>query len=115
MGLGGGGLFVIYLNIFSDLPQIHMQAINLIFFIFAAGASLLIHLAQRKIYGKVVLIMALCGIVGSIVGSTVALRLDGKILGDIFGVMLILAGIYSLFRSLKRKKSKSPQDPTDIA
>ncbi len=115
MGLGGGGLFVIYLNMFSDLPQLHMQAINLIFFIFAAGASLLIHLTRRKIYGRAVLVMALCGVVGSLIGSAVALGIDGDILGDIFGVMLICTGIYSFFRAKKSKKRASPQDPTDLA
>ena len=115
MGLGGGGLFVIYLNMFSDLPQIHMQAINLIFFIFAAGASLLIHLSRRKIYGRAVLVMTACGIVGSLIGSAVALGIDGDILGDIFGIMLICAGIYSFFRAKKGKKRRSRHDPTDLA
>ncbi len=118
MGLGGGGLFVIYLNMFSELPQLHMQAINLIFFIFAAGASLLIHLSRRKIYGRAVLIMTACGVVGSLIGSAVALGIDGDILGDIFGIMLICAGVYSFFRSKKgekAKKGKPPQDPTDLA
>ena len=115
MGLGGGGLFVIYLNLFSDVPQIHMQAINLIFFIFAAGASLLVHLRARKIYGRAVLVMVLLGIVGSLIGSAIAMRINGAILGKIFGVMLICAGIYSFFNTRKKKKVKSAQDTTDIA
>lgn len=115
MGLGGGGLFVVYLNIFSELPQIYMQAINLVFFIFAAGASLLIHLTRRKIYFKAVLLMGVFGIAGSLVGSAVALSVDGELLGKIFGVMLIGAGIYSLFKSKKCKKIESEQDSTDIA
>ena len=118
MGIGGGGLFVIYLNLFCDMPQIHMQAINLIFFIFAAGASLLIHLSRRKIYVNAVLIMIIFGIVGSLVGSAVAARIDGAILGKIFGCMLVLVGCYSFFRAMKNKKSKKdppPQEPTDIA
>ena len=115
MGIGGGGLFVIYLNFFSDIPQIQMQAINLIFFIFAAGASLLIHLGRRKIYGRVVLLMVLCGVFGSLIGSALALRIGGEILGKIFGVMLICAGTYSLFRARKNKKIKDSQDSTEIA
>lgn len=115
MGLGGGGLFVVYLNIFSDLPQIYMQAINLVFFIFAAGASLLIHLTRRKIYFKAVLLMGVFGIAGSLIGSAVALSVDGELLGKIFGVMLIGAGIYSFFKSKKCKKIESEQDSTDIA
>ena len=115
MGLGGGGLFVVYLNIFSDLSQIYMQAINLVFFIFAAGASLLIHLTRRKIYFKAVLLMGVFGIAGSLIGSAVALSVDGEVLGKIFGVMLTGAGIYSFFKSKKCKKIESEQDSTDIA
>lgn len=115
MGLGGGGLFVIYLNTFSELPQLHMQAINLIFFIFAAGASLLIHLSRRKIYGRAVLVMTACGVVGSLIGSAAALGIDGDILGDIFGIMLICAGSYSFFRTKNGKNGRSSQDPTDLA
>jgi uncharacterized membrane protein YfcA len=118
MGIGGGGLFVIYLNLFSDMPQIHMQAINLIFFIFAAGASLLIHLSARKIYGKAILIMVIFGILGSLIGSALAMNINGELLGKIFGCMLVLAGSYSFFRARRNKKNKKerqPQEPTDIA
>ena len=59
--------------------------------------------------------MALFGIAGSLIGSAVAMRIDGDILGKIFGGMLICAGIYSFFRTQKKKKEKKTQDPTDIA
>ena len=40
MGIGGGGLLVIYLTAVRGMPQLSAQGCNLLFFIFAASASL---------------------------------------------------------------------------
>ena len=103
MGLGGGGLFVIYLKLFVGGEQLEMQAINLLFFIFAAGASLCFHLLRRKIYVSAVILAAVSGIVGSLCGSFIAGRIRSASLGTIFGLMLIGAGIYSFFGGKKKR------------
>ena len=96
MGVGGGGLFVIYLSIFTDTPQLTAQGMNLLFFLFSAGASTLIHLRKRKIYFAVVGIMALTGIVGSLLGTFLSAYVRQELLRKIFGVMLVISGILSL-------------------
>ena len=40
MGLGGGAVLIIYLSVFTDMPQLEAQGINLIFFIPIAIAAL---------------------------------------------------------------------------
>lgn len=95
MGVGGGGLFALYLKYFSDYSQIEIQAVNLIFFLFAAGASLCVHLQKRRIYFIPILIMIGFGLLGSSLGSALALVLDGALLGKLFGGMMVAAGIYS--------------------
>ena len=50
LGVGGGGLLVIYLALFTDVAQLSAQGINLLFFIFSCGASMLVHLSKRKIF-----------------------------------------------------------------
>ena len=99
MGVGGGGLFALYLKFVSDYSQIEIQAINLLFFMFAAGASLLIHLPRRRIYLIPVLIMTAVGIVGSLLGSALATRLHGGLLSGLFGGMMIAAGTWKLWKS----------------
>ena len=32
MGLGGGAVLIIYLSVFTDMPQLKSQGINLLFF-----------------------------------------------------------------------------------
>ncbi len=98
LGVGGGGLFALYLKLFSALEQLQIQAINLLFFLAATVPALLIHLMKRKIFGLPVLIMLLFGILGSLVGTAVAVNIPSKLLSRIFGGMLIAAGLYSLFK-----------------
>ena len=98
MGVGGGGLFALYLKYFSDYSQIDIQAINLLFFLFASGAALAVHLTRRRIYFGAVVLMIFFGAAGSLIGSSLAVRLDGNLLSKLFGAMMILAGVYSLFR-----------------
>ena len=99
MGVGGGGLFALYLKYFSSYGQIDVQAINLLFFLFASGAALLIHLQKRRIFFGAVMIMLIFGIAGSLIGSTVALNINAAILSKLFGAVMIFAGAYSLFLS----------------
>ena len=105
MGVGSGGLLVIYLTLVEKVDQLTAQGINLLFFIFSAASSLLLHITRRRLYAGVILILSLCGIVGSLLGSTVAAKLPSPILSKIFGVMLTVSGILSL-----RKKSDKAKE-----
>ena len=102
MGVGGGGLFALYLKFFQSLGQIEVQTLNLIFFLFAAGAALAVHLLKRRIYFLPVCIMIGSGVVGSLLGSGIALSINSDILGKIFGAMLIFTGVFTLFRKKKQ-------------
>ena len=98
MGVGGGGLFVVFLALFSDLPQITIQGINLLFFIFSSGAAVLIHVSRRNIFGKAVLTMIAFGILGALVGSALTGVLPASLLRRAFGVMLVATGMMGLRR-----------------
>lgn len=113
MGVGGGGLFVIYLSLFTDTPQLLAQGINLLFFLLCAGASLIFHLQKRNIYFLAVAILAGAGIVGSLVGSSIAEHIDESILRKIFGAMLAISGIITLKRkgtNVSDKKSEKSKN-----
>ena len=101
MGVGGGGLFALYLKLFTDYPQIKVQALNLLFFICACSAALCVHLLSRRIYFVPVLIMIGAGAIGSLVGSSLALRVDGAALSKIFGGILIFSAVYSFYKTTR--------------
>ena len=96
MGVGGGGLFVIFLSIFTSTPQLAAQGMNLLFFLFSASASVLVHLNKRRIYPMVVLVLAISGIAGSLGGTFLSGVIHPNLLRKIFGVMLVITGIFSL-------------------
>ena len=106
MGIGGGGLIVIYLTLFRDYSQTDAQAANLIFFIVAAAASLLIHFKRRKIKFFPVIFLTLGGIFGSFAGSLVMSLIPREITRKLFGIMLVSTGIITLSKT-KRKREKA--------
>ncbi len=104
MGVGGGGLFALYLKYFSELSQIEIQTVNLIFFLAASATALLLHLLRQKIYFAAIAIMLPLGVIGTLLGSSLALRLDGNILGKLFGVILAALGLFGIIKNLKKAK-----------
>ena len=112
LGVGGGGLLVIYLTMIKNIPQIESQGINLLFFVTAGTASLIIHIKKRKLDIKNLIIIIISGSVGAIAGSIIANFTDGVIAKKVFGGFLIISGIIELFSNFKpcssrRKDSKA--------
>ena len=106
MGVGGGGLFVIFLTLCLNYGQISAQGTNLLFFILAIIASIFVHMKRRKIYFKQVLTMILFGAIGSLIFSSLANRIDSVIPKKMLGGLLILGGVLSLYSNAKHKIKK---------
>ena len=98
LGIGGGGLLVIYLSFFTDTPQIEAQGINLLFFIFSSAASMLVHIKKRRLPFLLIFLLAVTGGIGSALGSMSALATDPLILRRLFGGLLTASGIIALCR-----------------
>ena len=103
MGVGGGGLFAVYLSMFTDIPQLSVQGYNLLFFLFSAGASVIIQLFRRKIPFFAVGIMILSGVAGASAGFLMTSVISADLLRRLFGIMLVSGGIVSLRKLSKRK------------
>ncbi len=102
LGVGGGGLFVIYLSFFSELEQLQIQGINLAFFLFCAASALAVHVFRRKIFGSAVIVMSLSGILGAILGTFVSGIVSPLLLKKLFGALLVISGSISLIKSFKK-------------
>ncbi|MBQ8747351.1 MAG: sulfite exporter TauE/SafE family protein [Clostridia bacterium] len=101
MGMGSGGLLVVFLTLLADVPQIRAQGINLLFFLFSSGASMLLHVQKRRLSFTVIAIVAAAGLIGTVPGSYAALLLPEKAVRTLFGLMLAVSGTISLFRTQK--------------
>lgn len=102
LGIGGGGLLVIYLALFTELGQLQIQGINLSFFLLCASASILIHIRKRKLFKGVILITISAGIIGTILGCFTSKLISPEILRKIFGVLLVVSGMITLKKSFKK-------------
>lgn len=106
MGIGGGGLIVIYLALFRDYPQTDAQLANLIFFTVAAAASLFIHFRKRKIKFFPVIFLTVGGLFGSFLGSHVTTLIPQEITRKLFGTMLVTTGLITFIKT--RRIMKNP-------
>ena len=101
LGVGSGGLLVVFLTEYRGVGQLFAQGVNLIFFIFSSGAATAVNLRARKICYGAVLLMSIGGTIGAITGALIASVLNPDLLRISFGLMLLIGGIPSFIRSIK--------------
>ena len=104
LGVGSGGLLVIYLKLVTNMPQLRAQGINLVFFLFSAGASMLAHLSRRKLIVPLCILLITSGLPGALIGASLATLLPAALLRRLFGAFLVTAGLLTL---TKRDKSRA--------
>ncbi len=104
MGVGSAGLFVLYLTGVEGMAQAEAQGLNLIFYLFAAGASLLLNIKKQSVSPRIVAVLTLCAVPGAMFGSYLAGVMDATLLRRLFGGMLGLLGLKTLF---SREKTSS--------
>lgn len=108
LGMGGGGVLLIYLTVFQNQEQLNAQGINLLFFLPIAAISLLFHAKNKLVEWKVVLPSVLCGLVGVPIGSWIAGKLGSPLLSKIFAAFLVYIGLRELFS--KKAEEKPDQE-----
>lgn len=98
LGVGSGGLLVIYLSLFTDLPQRTAQGINLLYFLPTAGAGLLFH-RKAGMLDKQALRQAIpWGVATAALGAWCATAMDTELLRRPFGVYLLVMGVITLIK-----------------
>ena len=93
MGLGGGGVLIVYLTFIAGVEQMRAQGINLMFFIPIALLAVIIYVKKGQIKLKRLVPYILAGIPGAAVGTYLGSILGDNILGKLFGGALLLLGL----------------------
>ncbi len=101
MGLGGGGILIIYLSLFTNTKPLTAQGANLLFFIPIGILSLIIYSIKKQIKWKITLKIALFGIIGAVAGIFLADYIGGDITQKIFGAFLCIMGLTEIFKKQK--------------
>lgn len=97
MGFGGGGVLILYLTLYRNMPQLHAQGINLLFFIPSALPALFLHTKNKLIDWKTALRYVLFGFIGVGLGFMAMKFMNENIIRKIFSVILIITGLRELF------------------
>ena len=95
---GGGGIFVLYLTAFGGLKQVTAQGVNLIFFLSSAVGAFGINRKNKLIDFKICVFILLSGIPMAILGALVASKVGNELLSKMYGCLLIISGVYYLFK-----------------
>lgn len=103
MGLGGGSFLIIYLVLFADIPQLEAQGINLIFFLPCAAVAMFFHF-KNKLVNLKVFPAVITGLIGAVLGTFLSGWVAEELLQKIFGGLLIVLGIFSVFKKQKKEK-----------
>lgn len=97
MGLGGGAVLIIYLNLFTSTKPLKAGGINLLFFVPIALLAVTVYAFKGQIKWKTVITLSLFGLLGAAVGFGLAGLIGGKLLSRIFGGLLIFMGLKETF------------------
>lgn len=101
MGFGGGGVLIIYLVIFANVPQLKAQGINLIFFIPCAILATIIYAIKKDIKYKEIFPVIIGGSIGAAISGFILNHINTTYLSKIFAVFLIIMGTSYFFRLKK--------------
>lgn len=103
LGVGSGGLYILYLTLIKNVPQAEAQGMNLVFFITATLAAAVVNLINRRISFPSLLIVVPFGIAGAVIGSYTASVINTKLLSVMFGVLVATAGIIGFVKLVKKR------------
>lgn len=106
LGLGGGGVLVMFLTAFLGVGQLKAQGTNLLFFIPIGLFALLLHSIKKLVVWKTALPAIGLGLVGATLGCLIARMLGAHTIRIIFGLMLLLLGTRELFSKHKPHEKK---------
>ncbi|MCI8844010.1 MAG: sulfite exporter TauE/SafE family protein [Oscillospiraceae bacterium] len=102
-GIGGGSLLMVWMTAVLQMEQRTAQAINLLFFLPTAAASLIFHVKSGQVAWKATVPAALAGLATAALSAWVATMIDAALLRKVFGVFLLFVGVSEIFRKPKKK------------
>ena len=112
MGMGGGTLLIPILTMFLGVDQHLAQGLNLLVFIPTGIIAVIIHMKNKLIDYKAFWLVVVPAVVTAVGASLLVGKLESEVLGIIFGIFLILVGVWELIcairASVKNRKRKTP-------
>ncbi len=102
LGIGSGGIFVIYLTLINNSEQIYAQYQNLLLFIFASLAAFLYNARKKLLLPNVFLILSFFCILGAFIGFFILNFISEELLKKAFGGLLVIMGLITLIKTFPK-------------
>lgn len=103
LGVGSGGLYILYLTFIKNIPQAEAQGMNLAFFITATLAAAVVNLLKKRITFVPLLFIVPFGTLGAYFGCRIASFTDSRVLSVLFGIMLAAVGTAGFIKLMKKR------------
>jgi len=100
-GVGGGVVIVPSTVLLLGLPQHEAQGTSLVAIVFTATAGTIVNLRNKRVRLKDGLVVGAGGVVGALIGSQLALGIEGRTLSLVFGFLVLFVAIRSLWRAFR--------------
>ena len=100
-GIGGGTLLMVWMTALMSMEQRMAQGVNLLYFLPAAAAALILHAKNRVLVWRAIIPAAIAGCATAALGALLAANVDTHLLRNLFGGFLVLSEIFQ-----KGKKPK---------
>ncbi len=100
-GIGGGVVIVPSTVLLLGLSQHEAQGTSLMAIILTAAAGTLVNLRNERVRLGDGLVVGVGGVVGSLIGSRLALQVQGRTLSLVFGFLVLFVALRSLYRTLR--------------
>ena len=105
LGIGSGGLLVIWLTLVEGIDTETARGLNLLFFLFSASAALVVHLLTKRIKPTLVIFLASLSCLGTLLGVYIGKFIDPLWLKRIFGGMLVISGTCTLLGCVMKREN----------
>ena len=107
LGIGGGSLLIIWLNLVLGMDQADARSLNLLFFLPAAAVSCCFRWKQGTLNLRKILPAVAAGCISAIVGFRLSQITEPDIMRKIFGWLLIVTAVRELSYWKKPGKESS--------
>ena len=98
LGVGGGGLGVLYFALLRGMEQRAAQGLNLLIFICASASALAVNFRKRRLDAPSLAVAVAVGCPAALLGSILANALDGHTVRRLFGGFLLCLGIRAMLK-----------------
>ena len=118
MGMGGGTLLIPLLTLLGGVEQHLAQSINLCAFLPMSVAALIVHIRNKLVDVRHILIVAIPAAAASVGASLLSRLVNAKSLSLYFGIFLGVVGVYQLVTAIiaivKKKKEDERSKPAKL-